>query len=73
MRFERQMPIFGEEGQQRIMSAVVGIIGHYLVVHEVGNPVLGFKLGPGAGGLADNAGLVEAEDAEYGGMREVGD
>ena len=27
MRFERQMPIFGEEGQQRIMSAVVGIIG----------------------------------------------
>ena len=27
MRFERQMPIFGEEGQQRIMSAVVGIVG----------------------------------------------
>jgi len=27
MRFERQMPIFGEEGQQKIMSAVVGIIG----------------------------------------------
>jgi len=27
MRFERQMPIFREEGQQRIMSAVVGIIG----------------------------------------------
>ena len=27
MRFERQMPIFGEEGQHRIMSAVVGIIG----------------------------------------------
>ena len=52
---------------------MVGIIGHYLVVHEVGNPVLGFKLGPGAGGLADNAGLVEAEDAEYGGVREVGD
>lgn len=27
MRFERQMPIFGEEGQQKIMGAVVGIIG----------------------------------------------
>jgi len=27
MRFERQLPIFGEDGQQRIMSAVVGIIG----------------------------------------------
>ena len=27
MRFERQLPIFGEEGQQRIMSAVVGIVG----------------------------------------------
>jgi len=27
MRFERQMPIFGEEGQQRIMSSVVGIVG----------------------------------------------
>ena len=27
MRFERQMPIFGEEGQQKIMSSVVGIVG----------------------------------------------
>ena len=27
MRFERQLPIFGEEGQQRIMSAVVGVVG----------------------------------------------
>ncbi len=27
MRFERQLPIFGEDGQQRIMSAVVGIVG----------------------------------------------
>ncbi len=27
MRFERQMPIFGEEGQQRIMNSVVGIVG----------------------------------------------
>jgi len=27
MRFERQLPIFGEEGQQRIMNAVVGIVG----------------------------------------------
>ena len=27
MRFERQLPIFGEEGQRRIMSAVVGIVG----------------------------------------------
>ena len=27
MRFERQLPIFGEEGQKRIMSAVVGIVG----------------------------------------------
>lgn len=27
MRFERQLPIFGEEGQQRIISAVVGIVG----------------------------------------------
>ncbi|MBE6527851.1 MAG: HesA/MoeB/ThiF family protein [Thermoplasmata archaeon] len=27
MRFERQRPIFGEEGQQRIMTAVVGIVG----------------------------------------------
>jgi len=26
-RFERQIPIFGEEGQQRIMSAVVGVAG----------------------------------------------
>ncbi len=27
MRFERQMPIFGDEGQQKIMGAVVGIVG----------------------------------------------
>jgi molybdopterin/thiamine biosynthesis adenylyltransferase len=27
MRFERQLPIFGEEGQQRIMNAVVGVVG----------------------------------------------
>ena len=27
MRFERQLPIFGEDGQQRIMDAVVGIVG----------------------------------------------
>ena len=27
MRFERQRPIFGDEGQQKIMSAVVGIVG----------------------------------------------
>jgi molybdopterin/thiamine biosynthesis adenylyltransferase len=27
MRFERQLPIFGEEGQQKIMSAVVGVVG----------------------------------------------
>ena len=27
MRFERQLPIFGEEGQQNIMNAVVGIVG----------------------------------------------
>jgi molybdopterin/thiamine biosynthesis adenylyltransferase len=27
MRFERQLPVFGEEGQQRIMGAVVGIVG----------------------------------------------
>jgi molybdopterin/thiamine biosynthesis adenylyltransferase len=27
MRFERQRPIFGDEGQQRIMSAVVGVVG----------------------------------------------
>lgn len=27
MRFERQLPVFGEEGQQRIMSAVVGVVG----------------------------------------------
>ncbi len=27
MRFERQMPIFGEEGQQRIMNAVAGVVG----------------------------------------------
>ena len=27
MRFERQRPIFGDEGQQKIMSAVVGVVG----------------------------------------------
>lgn len=27
MRFERQRPIFGDEGQNRIMNAVVGIVG----------------------------------------------
>jgi len=27
MRFERQLPIFGEEGQQRIMNSVVGVVG----------------------------------------------
>ena len=27
MRFERQLLIFGEEGQQKIMSAVVGVVG----------------------------------------------
>jgi len=27
VRFERQLPVFGEEGQQRIMSAVVGVVG----------------------------------------------
>ena len=27
MRFERQLPIFGKDGQQRIMDAVVGIVG----------------------------------------------
>ena len=27
MRFDRQLPVFGEEGQQRIMSSVVGIVG----------------------------------------------
>ncbi len=27
MRFERQLPIFCEEGQQRIMSSVVGVVG----------------------------------------------
>ena len=27
MRFERQIPIFGDEGQRRIMSADVGIVG----------------------------------------------
>ncbi len=27
MTFERQLPVFGEEGQNRIMSAVVGVVG----------------------------------------------
>ena len=27
MRYERQLPIFGEDGQQRIMNSVVGVVG----------------------------------------------